>query len=134
MKHQQKEAIHQLRVGGHSYARIAENLGISVNTVKSYCRRNDLGGIALPTAEPINETFCRQCGVSLKQIPGKKHKQYCSDRCRMAWWNVHPEAVNHKSLREFTCQACGRVFEGYGKRLGKFCFRVCYGKSKAGQV
>ena len=133
MKLQQKVAIHLLREGGQSYASIADILGISLNTVKSYCRRNNLGGIALPTTEPMDETFCRQCGVSLKQIPGKKHKQYCSDRCRMTWWNAHPETVNHKSLREFTCQTCGRVFEGYGKRERKFCSRACYGKSKAVQ-
>lgn len=131
MKLQEKEAVHRLREGGQSYTRIAEHLGISVNTVKSYCRRNNLGGIILPTSEPMNEIFCRQCGGSLKQIPGKKHKQYCSDRCRMAWWNAHPEAVNHKNLRRFTCQTCGRVFESFGKRERKFCSRVCYGKSKA---
>lgn len=133
MKHQQKVEIHQLREKGQSYVSIAGILGISVNTVKSYCRRNNLGGIALPTAEPMIETFCRQCGASLKQIPGKKQKRYCSDRCRMAWWNAHPEAVNHNNPREFTCQTCSRVFESYGKRERKFCSRACYGKSRVVQ-
>jgi len=133
MNHQQKEAIQQLREEGQSYSRIAELLGISDNTVKSYCRRNNLGGVALPASEPVSETFCRQCGAPLKQIIGKKQKQYCSDQCRLAWWNAHPEAVTHKSMRLFTCQTCGRVFEGYGKRERKFCSRACYGKSKAVQ-
>lgn len=134
MNHQQKEAIQQLREEGQSYSRIAELLGISDNTVKSYCRRNKLGGVALPASEPVSETFCRQCGAPLKQMTGKKQKQYCSDQCRLSWWNAHPEAVTHKSIREFTCQTCGRVFEAYGKRERKFCSRACYGKSKAVQV
>jgi hypothetical protein len=128
---QQKEAIRLLRTEGQSYTKIADTLGISENTVKSYCRRNNLGGVALPILEPVNEAFCRQCGAPLKQLTGKKQKQYCSDRCRMAWWNAHPEVIKHKSLREFTCQTCGRVFEGYGKRERKFCSRACYSKSKA---
>jgi predicted transcriptional regulator len=133
MNNQQKKAIQQLREEGQSYARIAELLSISQNTVQSYCRRNNLTGVALPNSEPVDETFCRQCGAPLMQIIGKKKKQYCSDQCRMAWWNAHPEAVNHKSLREFTCQTCARAFEDYGKRERKFCSRACYCKSKAVQ-
>ena len=50
----------------------------------------------------------------------------------MAWWNAHPEAVNHKSLREFTCQTCGRCFESYGKRERKFCFSSLLWRVKVG--
>ena len=71
MKLQQREAIHQLREGGQSYASIAEFLGISVNTIKSYCRRNDLGGIALSTAESMNETFCGNAVHRLSKYPEK---------------------------------------------------------------
>lgn len=130
MDHQQKEAIQQLRANGKSYTKIADTLGISENTIKSYCRRNNLRGAALTESKPGSFTYCRQCGAPLKQMAGKKQKQYCSDQCRMTWWNAHPEAVTHKSIRLFTCHTCGQSFVGYGKRERKFCSRACYGKSK----
>jgi len=46
MKYLQKEQITQMRSEGFSYAKIAAALGISENTVKSFCRRNNLGGAA----------------------------------------------------------------------------------------
>lgn len=130
MNNKQQEAIQQMRKEGQSYTKIADHLGISENTIKSYCRRNNLGGIAVPVTESSNGTFCKKCGALLTQIQGKKQKQYCSDKCRMSWWNSHPEAVTHKSVRQFTCQSCGQRFEGYGKRERKFCSRACYGKSR----
>jgi uncharacterized protein YjcR len=41
----QKEQIHRMRSAGMGYAKIAASLGVSENTIKSYCRRNNLGGI-----------------------------------------------------------------------------------------
>jgi len=43
MTQQQKEKIIKMRRGGFSYSRISTALGISENTVKSFCRRNNLG-------------------------------------------------------------------------------------------
>jgi predicted transcriptional regulator len=134
MNYQQKEAVKQLRAERQSYSQIATILGISENTVKSYCRRNSLSGIAFTTTESTRNTCCRQCGAPLKQITGKKQKQYCSDHCRMLWWNDHAEAVTHKKIRRFNCQTCGRKFYGYGKRERKYCSRACYGMSKAVQA
>lgn len=134
MNYQQKEAVQQLRAERQSYSKIAAILGISENTVKSYCRRNSLSGITVSETESTRNTYCRQCGAPLKQITGKKHKKYCSDQCRMVWWNDHAEAVAHKNIWHFTCQTCGRKFDGYGKRERKYCSRTCYGKSKAVQA
>jgi len=127
---QQKETIQKLRKEGQSYTKIAGLLGISENTIKSYCRRNNLGCIAMPVAGPASGMFCKKCGAKVKQTTGKKQKQYCSDQCRMAWWNSHPEAVTRKSIQHFTCETCGVTFEGYGKRDRKYCSRACYGKAK----
>ena len=41
MNTSQKQRIEFLRDKGESYASIADDLGISENTVKSYCRRNN---------------------------------------------------------------------------------------------
>lgn len=40
----EKQKIIKLRNGGYGYIRIAQTLGMSENTVKSFCRRNSLGG------------------------------------------------------------------------------------------
>ena len=29
--------------------------------------------------------FCRNCGINLKHISGKKQKRFCCDKCRMEW-------------------------------------------------
>ena len=36
----QREQIIKLRAAGNGYGKIAQELGISPNTVKSFCRRN----------------------------------------------------------------------------------------------
>lgn len=44
MTDNQKAQIIKLRVAGNGYGKIARTLGISLNTVKSFCRRNDING------------------------------------------------------------------------------------------
>ena len=68
----QKERIALLRAEGKSYTKIADTLGLSINTVKSYCRRNNLGGNATIMSDSVDGTFCCQCGVPLNQTIGKK--------------------------------------------------------------
>ena len=47
----QKEQVRYLRCEGLGYGAIATRLGISENTVKSFCRRNNLTGVA--SKEPM---------------------------------------------------------------------------------
>lgn len=131
MTKQEKEEIRRLRIQGISYSKVVSLMGISENTVKSFCRRNHLGGQASGIGFENGVDHCRQCGVLLEQAAGKKQKRYCSDKCRMVWWNAHTDAMNRKSVKPFACQNCGQAFEGYGKRERKYCSRACYGKSKA---
>jgi len=133
MNQQQKDAIYELRAKGQSYTKIAGMLGISENTIQSFCRRNKLGGFAQPEAESVIGSFCKMCGVPLKQSQGKKPKQYCSDQCRMLWWNSHPEMIQRRTIMSSTCQNCGEKFDSYGKRTRKFCSLSCYRQSKAVQ-
>lgn len=126
----QKEQIARLRAEGQSYNSIADIMGLSINTVKSYCRRANLGGNATTMSESADGTYCGQCGARLKQTLGKRRKRFCSDQCRMAWWNTHPEAIQRKAIYTFICAHCQEPFESYGNRDRKFCSRACYGKSK----
>ena len=131
MTYQEKEKIRNLRGEGISYSQIADTLGISQNTVKSFCRRNNLGGVGGNIISQADEDHCLQCWLLLTHTKGAKKKRFCSDQCRMAWWNAHPQAVQRKAYYSVTCQTCGTVFESYGNKNRKYCSRACYGKSKA---
>ena len=135
MNYRQKDKVGQLREAGLSYAGIAQTLALSENTVKSYCQRNNLGGSlkVSPSNDEVSQAHCTNCGTLLNQMTGHRAKKFCSDRCRMAWWNKHPAALNRKNTRVFTCQACGMEFYAYGKRERKYCSRACFGKSKVRQ-
>ena len=61
MTNQQKEQIRTMRLQGIGYIKIGKALGISDNTVRSFCRRNGLGD------KSKNAAVCKQCGRSLVQ-------------------------------------------------------------------
>jgi len=129
MTEAQKERIRELRLGGLGYVRIARELSISENTVKSFCRRaekQEQTETPAPAGGESSTCFCRQCGVEIKQIPGRKIKKFCSDKCRMAWWNAHPEQMNRRSLHENICPRCGRKFQTVRRNSRKYCGRDCY--------
>lgn len=75
----------------------------AINTVKSYCQRNQLGG---RKSTDSNKHFCKQCGIEVKQTPHRKLKKFCSDKCRMKWWNRHPEKLHRKSGKNIVCPIC----------------------------
>lgn len=66
------------------------------------------------------------CGAALMQIPHRKPKKFCSDKCRMAWWNSHQELVNRKAIYHLACAHCGQSFDSYGNKNRKYCSRRCY--------
>ena len=76
----QKEQVRYLRCEGLGYGAIATRLGISENTVKSFCRRNNLTGVA--SKEPV--VVCRNCGRPLPQYSKRKQRKFCSEACRQA--------------------------------------------------
>ena len=73
MNNLQKEQIVILRANGESYSKIADVLGISINTIKSFCRRNNLGGVASAGTKQDSDALCNQWGTT-KKIAGKKQK------------------------------------------------------------
>lgn len=116
--------IEKMRKQAVGAAGIARTLNLSVNTVKSYCRRHPL-----PVADTKHEYttgFCKLCGKSVEQNPGRKTKWFCSDTCRMAWWNSHRGEVTKKSAVVLNCEYCGRRFDSYEKEHRKFCSHRCY--------
>jgi endogenous inhibitor of DNA gyrase (YacG/DUF329 family) len=118
----QKEQIASRRKNGESYAKIAAALGMSGNTVKSYCRRRKT---SYPPIMPAAGDTCANCGKPLCHTPGKKQKRFCSDKCRMAWWTKHPEVLDRKAVYSFVCANCAKPFTAYGNANRKYCSRRC---------
>ncbi len=137
MNENDKNRIVELRKGGIGYKSIAQRLKLNLNTVKTFCRRNDLSG----NAEIIpNEEFpgyeirvCKQCGKVFRQYPGHREKLFCCVNCRTKWWNGHQSQVNRKSVYEFICPTCGKPFTAYGNRHRKYCSRGCYVADRFGR-
>lgn len=138
MDEKQKQKVAVLRANGCGYRTIAGKLGISPNTVKSYCRRNGLGGVAVPKRKITQFTGevmpCRNCGAEIRQVAKRKKKIFCCDRCRNEWWNRHLDLVDRRALRTQTCPVCGREFEVYGSAPRKYCSHECYIKDRFGKA
>lgn len=128
MTNEQKEQIRKLRDSGYGYATIADALGLTKNQVSAFCRRNKLSGnSALPSStDTPYVNCCRFCGKPLVQERGRKEVKFCSDFCRMKWWNSHPDRINRKAVYTFTCAYCGKVFTAYGNKHRKYCCHACY--------
>ena len=105
---------------------VALSLGLSVNTVKSYCRRSGVKPLEKKTAQ--SGDVCRQCGSALKLTSGRKRKRFCSDACRLRWWHGHREMS--RNARTVVCASCGKVF--VTDRMQKYCSHACYIQKRFG--
>ncbi|CDE29692.1 putative uncharacterized protein [Ruminococcus sp. CAG:403] len=79
MTNEQKEAIASMRDAGVPFPSIAEQLGLSINTIKSFCKRNNIMSGRITGS---NVHFCLQCHKSITQAEHRKTKKFCSDKCR----------------------------------------------------
>ena len=132
MSNEQRAAIAEYRKNGCGYKKISQLTGISENTIKTYCKRNGLGGTAVPAPAAEGGTACKCCGAPITQTPGRKFRKFCSDRCRNSWWNSHLDLVNRKANYEFVCPTCGKPFTAYGNANRKYCSHSCYIEDRFG--
>ena len=112
-----------------AYARVSSgkdamlhSLAAQVDHYSTYIRRH-------PPEDAVR-LECRQCGKPIVQVKGRKAKYFCSDKCRNAWWNAHPEKVQRKAYYHLTCEYCGKEFISYGNRKRKYCSRPCYADAR----
>lgn len=129
MNAEEKSTIRKLREEGFGYTEIAKKMHVSINTIKSYCKRNGLGGVATSKAEIF---LCEFCAQLIKQNKGRKKKRFCSDLCRNAWWNKHTDLVKKHANYECVCLYCGKTFLSYGNSKRKYCSHTCYIKDRFG--
>ena len=118
----EQRKILALRQEGYGYKRIASVTGMSISTIKSFLIRHPEVLTEGPTTGQ-----CKQCGDAICNTPHKRQKQFCSDACRIAWWNAHGNQLKHR-CEPITrkCPLCGVPFEAYGKRPKKYCSQACY--------
>ena len=130
----QRVQIRNLRAAGLGYKKIAEQMGMSPNTVKTYCQRHDLGGNqAMQKQNTDGELHvCYYCGVVVEQNPGRKEKKFCSDSCRNKWWNGRLHQVKKKAFYEYECAYCKKSFIAYGNAKRKYCSHECFVADKFG--
>lgn len=122
----QRKQIKNLRAAGLGYKKIAERMELSENTVKTFCKRNGLGGAIALQVGRADKQICLCCGVEVGQNPGRKAKKFCSDKCRNRWWNSHLDKVNRKAVYEYECPHCKKTFTAYGNANRKYCSHECY--------
>ena len=117
----QKEKIISMRKRNVPYADIADTVGLSVGTVKSFCHRNNITADKKPVG-----SVCKNCGVPIKGETKTKPRLFCCDRCRQEYWNKHRNERESKKMSPHTCSTCGKVFMDYIGANRKFCSQACY--------
>ena len=134
MDHEKAIEITLLRVERKSYGDIAERLGLSVNTVKSYCLRHDLGDNRIMGPVPSRNTrlkakrephpligYCVECGTVFKQCKNGS-KKFCSTLCAQRW-----RRKNGNGKYKQVCPICGKEYPVFDDRKPrKYCSQECY--------
>ena len=67
MTDEQRQKITNLRTAGNGYKKISKLLGLSENTVKSFCQRRKLCGVVVNLTAEV--AVCKCCGKPVQQNP-----------------------------------------------------------------
>ena len=123
----EKQKIIEMQKQGLKYPTIAKLTGINIGTVKTYCRRHPVDA---SDTQPGTVAFCKECGMPVVVRKKCKPRQFCSDACRMKWWNGHRDEVKHKTESRFICEYCGASFTRPGKTRHRFCSKKCSAEAR----
>ena len=128
MTGEQKQQIKILRYQGFGYEKIAKSIGLSRDSVRGYCVRNGLNGLATELVteyrsimkEEFQSILCLNCGSKIVQNKSGRRKKYCSLSCKREWENIH------RKTYKLTCEYCGAEFKSLGANGRKYCSQKCY--------
>lgn len=129
MTEEQKIKIRILREQNLTFTKIAEQTGISRNTIKSFMYRETTKNEALQ-----NKDVCLHCGKILSQLPKTKPRKFCCESCRTAYWNTHRHLSKHNNTAFIVCAYCGKSFHSNGRKNRKYCCRRCYINARFGEA
>lgn len=119
MTNEVKDKILALKRDGMEIVKIAGAVELPPDTVRTFLSR-------------FNAKYerCRWCEKEIPQQEHRKKKLFCSDECRLLWWNAHKGVVRRKAYYHFVCPYCGREFTAYGNSKRKYCSRGCYANAR----
>ena len=121
---EQKTLILYYREQHMTYRQIGEKLGLSPDTVKTFCRRNTPQE---DRTEASASSQCRNCGAPVHPLPGRRERLFCSPACRTAYWRKH----NLLGKDPRYCAGCGALLTG-GSASRKYCSHACYIRHRFG--
>ena len=124
MTKEQKTLILYYREQHMTYRQIGEKLGLSPDTVKTFCRRNTPQE---DRTEASASSQCRNCGAPVHPLPGRRERLFCSPACRTAYWRKH----NLLGGTPRYCAGCGALLTG-GSASRKYCGHACYIRHRFG--
>ena len=140
MNELQKAEITRLRKQGEGYRIIANNLGLSRDIVRNFCKKHGLDGLGTEVTKNIElkqqaGILCSYCNKPLKQHKHGRQRRFCSDECRRAWWKENADKGNRKetAMYKAKCAYCGTEFESYGNKNRKYCSHDCYINDRFGK-
>ena len=128
MTNEEKARVLELRDFGKGAKAISKETGLSENTIKTFIRRYSLD--KKPVVNAISR--CKECGAELNRQKGRRLKLFCTDSCRMRWWNAHQDQVNKKAIYQYECAYCKKPFTAYGNSHRKYCSHSCYVSDRYG--
>lgn len=132
MTDEQREKVRILRYQGYGYKKIANQVGLSRDSVRGYCIRSGLDGYGIEVAKEykkvMEEEFvyilCLNCGVELEQKKMGARRKYCSINCKREWDNAHRKEY------EFICEYCGVEYKALGTKKRKYCDGECHTRDR----
>lgn len=119
MTQQEEKRIIQLRKQGLSLSEIAVCMNINAASIRSFCSRNN-----------VQLDVCLQCGKTILQSPQRKEKKFCSDKCRMTWWNHNAGAGGRAPHHTQVCRNCHTTFDCFHSKSRVYCSRKCYAEAR----
>ena len=113
-----KSKVFTLKNEGLTYSKIAENTGLSINTIKSLFRRQN-------SKDKEKYSVCQNCGKQMNGLSVRRIKKFCCDTCRFKWWNKN-SVKSRKYLKILICKNCGKKFKIYDNKARQYCCHECY--------